>query len=200
MKVLTIILIVILCGMTIFSAFKYITIQKEKKILLGSLKQVEQQVVSLEKDKQILQNTIQKEKEVQRQLSEENNGLKENLKENEERLAKYSNDFSQAQKAIEDLNSQLFFLKDERDRLMIQFAEVTQEKDILKAKVSSVKELKKAIRELKIQMRSVTYEIIKKKPKSYHEITDGNRGFMFKNGMPTYTSKIRIKVEPALKE
>lgn len=199
MKVITIILIAILCGLSVFSAIKFIAAQKEKKILLANLRQIEQQVASLEKDKQSLQGTIVKERELQRQLNEENKGLKENLKENEDKLVKYTNDFAEAQKNIEGLNSQVSLLKDERDRMMIQLSEVTQERDTLKVKVSSVKELKKAIRELKIQMRSVTHEIIKK-AKSSFTVSDGNRGYMLKNGVPTYSPKINIKVEPALKE
>lgn len=198
MKNLKVVLVVLLCVITIFSVFRYIAAQKEKKILLSNLKQIEQQVASLEKDKQTLQRTIEKEKELQKQLNEENKGLKENLKESEEKLTKYSNDFSQAQKTIDELNSQTVLLKDERDRMMIQFSEVAQEKDKLKARVSSVTELKKAIRELKSQMRGVTFEM-KKKAKTY-TIIEGNRGFVVKNGIPTYAPKIKIKVEPTLKE
>lgn len=198
MKVPKIILIAALCVISIFSAFRYIAGQKEKRILLNSLREIEQQVTNLEKDKQVLQNTIEKEKELQKQLSEENKGLKEDLYATEDKLIKASDDFNQAQKSLEELNLELSLLKDERDRMMIQLSEVSQEKDVLKAKVSSVAELKKAIRELKIQMRSVPHEI-KKKARAY-TITEGNRGFMIKNGVPTYTPKIKIKVEPALKE
>lgn len=200
MKSLKIILTAVLCVITAFSVFKYIVTQNEKKILLASIKQIEQQVASLEKDKQGLQKTIEQGKEVQMQLTEQNKGLTEDLKAVEDKLAKSSSDLSQAQKTIDELNLQVGFLKDERDNMAIKLADMSQEKDALKTKVSSVKELKKAIRKIKLQLRAPSHEIPKKEKARIINVTDGNRGFVMKNGTPTYTPKIKIKVEPALKE
>lgn len=200
MKSLKIILAAVLCVITAFSVFKYIVTQNEKKILLASIKQIEQQVASLEKDKQGLQKTIEQGKEVQMQLTEQNKGLTEDLKAVEDKLAKSSSDLSQAQKTIDELNLQVGLLKDERDNMAIKLADISQEKDALKTKVSPVKELKKAIREIKLQLRAPSHETPKKEKARIINVTDGNRGFVMKNGTPTYTPKIKIKVEPALKE
>ena len=139
------------------------------------------------------------------QLNEENTGLKENLKADEEKLTKLDADFKDAQKTIEQLSSELTALKsetsalkEEKNKLNTQLAEVALEKDNLKARLSSIAELKKAIKELKIQMRKVKVEI-RKKTKTV-DSADGNRGYVIKDGKPTCSAKIKIDVQPALKE
>jgi hypothetical protein len=51
--------------------------------------------------------------------------------------------------------------------------------------------LKKAIRDLKKQMRKVTHKATKTKT-----IIEGNRGFLIKDGKPTSIAKIKIEVIP----
>lgn len=210
MKNLKVILFAVLCIVTLFSVFKYISAQREKNLLLYNLKQAEDKVTGLETEKQGLQRTIEKEKELQNQLNEENKGLKDNLKAYEEKLAKYEDEYNQAKKTIEELSSDISLYKDERDRLMIQFAEASQQRDSLEARLGSIEELKKAIKELKAKSRGrgvsrkareavyKKYEI--KESAKIYEVSDGNRGFVVRDGRPTYYPKIKIKVEPALEE
>ncbi len=192
------IFIVLLISITIFSVFKYGSSLKEKYALLNTLNQIKEQVTTLENDKQGLLEKLGEEKELNAQLNGEVSEIKDYLRASKERLAKLFADYGQAQKTIEDLNSKFSILKsentalrDEKEKLDTQLTQVSQEKNSLKAKLSSITELKKRIRELKRQMRRVTAH----KPKA-RKIIEGNRGFLIKNGKPTYPAKIKIEVIP----
>lgn len=192
------ILTALLCGITIFSVFKYVTTLKENYDLSNTLDQMKQQVVVLENEKQNLLQSLKKETELAQKFDQENTGLKANLKESEDKLSKLDTDFKAAQKIIEQLNSELAALKNEKTNLNTKLSEVSQEKENLNVRLSSVEELKKAIRELRIQVRKVKVEI-KKKTKVTDD-SEGNRGFVIKDGKPTSSAKVKIDVKPASKE
>ena len=62
--------------------------------------------------------------------------------------------------------------------------------------MSSLVELKKAIRELKKQARKVGIQMIQQ---SQSEKTfEGNQGYIVKDGKPTLPKKVKIEVTPAL--
>jgi len=191
-----IILTVFLVGITIFSFLKYFMTLKEKYALLNNLNQVKGQVASLEQ-------AIDKEKELQKALSQENLTLKDELKANTDKLTQLDLDLRNSQRTIERLTSQIALskaentaLRDEKDKLTFELAQISQERDTLKTKLSSVPELKKAIKEVKIQIRQAKLmmrEITKKR-----RIIEGNHGFLVKNGESTYPiTKIKIEVMPA---
>lgn len=193
------IFIVLLISITIFSVFKYGSSLKEKYALLNTLNQIKEQVTTLENDKQGLLEKLGEEKELNAQLNGEVSEIKDYLRASKERLAKLFADYGQAQKTIEDLNSKFSILKsentalrDEKEKLDTQLTQVSQEKNSLKAKLSSITELKKRIKELKRQGRE---GLTAHKPKA-RKIIEGNRGFLIKNGKPTYPAKIKIEVIP----
>jgi hypothetical protein len=81
-------------------------------------------------------------------------------------------------------------------------AELLSDKKGLEAKLHSLKELKKAIREVKIDMRSEKQEQLLAKKQMQKEIDNdellrGNRGILLKDGKSTYRPVIRIEVRPA---
>jgi len=202
------ILIVLLLTIAVFCVFKYIASLKEKYDLLNTLNQIKEQVATLEKKEQGLLETLEKEKELQRKLSQENSGLKDGLKISKIRLMKLFREAKETQKSIEQLNAQFSILKAENkaliekeDKLKAQFSQVSQENETLKARLGSVVELKKAIRELKRQMRKVSIEI--NQETQDEKIVEGNHGFLIKDGKLTYPTRVRIKViptPPALKK
>jgi len=70
------------------------------------------------------------------------------------------------------------------------------ENESMKAKLGSVSEMKKAIREFRKQMGKVGKEI--KHQVNVNQVAQGNRGFVIKDGQPTLTPKvIKIEVTPA---
>lgn len=206
------ILIAFLAGACIFSVFKYIVTLKEKYALTDALNQIKTQLSILETEKQGLLQDIGKEKENNQSLTQENAELKTGLETNKAELSQLKADLSQLNKNIEELNSQVSLLKTENsalseDKLKLQQerAQVVQENDELKARLGSVKELKKAIKEVKKAMRKLKLaprspeklEELKAVEKKIEKIIEGNRGFLLKNGQPTYNAKVKIEVKPA---
>lgn len=189
------ILIVLLLTIAIFCVFKYIWALKEKYDLLVTLNEVKTQLAALEKERQNLLQSLEKEKESQQKLSEENLGLKENLKASKRRLSSLFRDVTEAQKAIEELHSRFSLLQAENTALIETEKKLSQENENLKAKLSSVVEIKKAFRELKKQASKVAMAI-RQKARSTDRIITGNRGFLIKDGKYTYPAKVRIEVIP----
>jgi len=192
-----IILIFLLVGITIFSVFKYLAALKERYDLLENLNQVKGQVVTLEQ-------AIQKEKELEKALTQENLTLEDELKANTDKLVRLDADLQNSQKTIEQLTAQIALskaesaaLREEKDKLGLELIQVSQERDALRARLSSIPELKKAIQEVKLQIRKakvMVREITKKR-----RVIEGNYGFLIKNGKPTFPiTKIKIEVTPVL--
>ncbi len=187
--------------MTCFSLFKYFYTLKEKYELYNTLNQIKGQVADLEAQKQEILQGIEKEKQLNLQITQENTGLKENIGAAEEKIAQLSTDIAYAKKIFEDFKSEVSVLKaenmavrEENVNLTSKLSQVSQEKDTLTMRLSSIAELKKAIRELKKQMRRVSSEISYKETVR-EKILEGNRGFLLKNGKPTYPTKVKIEVK-----
>jgi len=187
---------VLLITITIFSAYKYVSALKEKYELLNALNEIKLQVQILENDKQNLLRDLDKEKQLADKLSQQNTGLKENLKASITRLTKLFMGVEQTQKSLDDLHAQFSLVKAENAALKDQVSQVTTENENLKTRLSSVAELKKALREFRRQMGKVGKEIQKKTKAD--QVTVGNRGFLLKDGQPTLSPKvIKIEVIPA---
>jgi chromosome segregation ATPase len=204
MKNYKFIFVAFLIGVTIISVFKYISFLKEKTILLNELEQIKSQVTALETEKQNIAQALDKTEQGLKQkehlvlkLKEENAGIKGKFIETRHKIARVEAEFKQAQKNIAELNSAMTALREQKDNLSAQIAEISQERDNLALRLSSLVEPKKAIRELKKQARKVNTEI--KHKARLKEITDGNRGFLIKDGKSTYAAKIKIEVMPAAK-
>jgi len=187
---------VALIAITIFSAYKYVSALKEKYELLNTLNEIKQQVQVLENDKQNLSRELDKERQLADKLTDQNSGLKENLRASIARLTKLFVDTEKAQKSLDDLQAQFSLLRAENSALKDQYTQVSSENETLKAKLGSAAELKKALREFRKQIGKVGKEI---KQKTQGKPVDGNRGFIIKDGQPTISPNkvIKIEVTPA---
>lgn len=193
------IIIALALGIALFSVFKYTAALREKYALLNSLNQVKEQAVALETEKQNLLQQLEKEKQIEEALAQQKAALKDNLKASRERLTKL---FGQTQRSIAQLNAQISILKaesqalaEEKDKLTAELAQAAQENDNLKARLGSLTELKRAMQELRRQVRRVG-SVIKEKAEA-EKILEGNRGFLIKDGKVTYPLKVKIEVVPA---
>lgn len=179
------IFVVLLICLTAFSAFKYITTLKDKYDLMKSLNQAKRQVAALE--------------ELQKALTQENVTLKEEA----QRLAELEADLQYAQKTITRLTEQMALssaentaIREEKDILALELSQVSQERDMLKMRLKSLPELKKAIKEVKLQIRNA--RLMMKEIARKRRFVEGNRGYLIKDGKSTYPSaKIKIEVMPA---
>ncbi len=190
-------LIILLMGITVFTSFKYISYQKERYALLDILSEIKRGTATLENEKQNLLQALQKENALLQKITQENTGLKDSLKARQEQLVKLEASSAEARKTIEGLTSQASALKAENAALGTDKTRLSKENESLKAKLSSIPELKKTIKELKRQMRQVSQITLGIKREAKNEkLPEGNRGFLMKDGRSTYRAKVRIEVTP----
>lgn len=197
-----VLIVLLLLGITIFSVFKYILTVREKNDLASAIEKIKAGAVALENEKQHLLQSLEQEKTLQQDLTRQNVSLQENLKIAEGKFASLEEEFVQAGEALVELNSQFSLLKEENtalqkagESLKAQISKLARENKDFTARFHSVAELKKAIRELKLKMRRVKSEI--KKKTFLISGSEGNRGFVVRDGKSTQPAQIKIEVKPA---
>ncbi len=89
-----------------------------------------------------------------------------------------------------------------RQGLEHKIATLQEEKRIVEAKIHSLGELKKAIRQVKIEMRGDRIKQHKERIRQQEEMDKwetarGNQGFLTKNGEQFYKPKVNVDVRPA---
>lgn len=159
------ILIILLLSIAIFSVVMYSRAQ-------NSLAKAQDEIAVLTQEKQNLLQEMGKEKELNGQLASKNAGLKNYLKACKNKIALLFKDKSKLQGNLGDAGARFSILKAENDQL--------------KVKLSSIVELRKAIRELKAGKR-----------RSRALASEGNLGFVIRNGRSTISDKVKIEVVPA---
>ena len=153
--------------------------------LQDSLTQAQGEVAALTQEKQNLLQELEKEKKFNEQLAAKNANLKAYLKASKGRMKRLFRDNSKTQNELEEINAKFAVLKAENRALIVSHKRNYIENEQFKLKLSSVVELKKAIRELRM-----------KRPKDLGLETEGNRGFLIREGRST-SEKIKIEVVPA---
>ncbi len=190
--------------------------------LKAKINKLKNNISVLNNEKQAVVNDLGRENKLYDTLNDEYQKVQNKLKIAEDKLVKIDTDFQNTQKTIEELNSRISILKvegetlrKENENVKFDLNEVTQEKNTLQDKMSSVTELKKAIKELKKQRRQEMHEVVRwisprsspSKPMAKEikdhaeepkvkEVFEGNRGFMIKDKKLTYKAKVKIEVEP----
>ncbi|MCX5708636.1 MAG: hypothetical protein NTY14_06680 [Candidatus Omnitrophica bacterium] len=202
MKNIKVIIIAVLAGITFFCVYKYIASVHENNSLSANIRQLNIDVQALEGEKNGLVQDFGREKEINSALNQDITGLKDSLDQSKERMAKLETDFQASRKTIEDLNSEFSLVKAEntalRDQvqgLQLDISQAKAEKEQMQVRLSSVAELKKAIRELRQKARLAKKQV-QNRIKAIEKIILGNSGFLVKNGKSTLSGTIKIKVEP----
>ena len=201
MKNIKAIIIAVLLGITVFSVYKYIASVKENNDLSANIRQLNTDVKALENEKSGLVKDLNQEKELNSALSQENTGLKDNLNQTQAKLAQMETDFRASQKTNEDLDSQISLVKVEntvlRDQIQgleLGINQAKADKEQLQARLSSIAELKKAIKELRQKARLAKKQV-QERIETKERIILGNNGYLIKDGKPT-NNTVRIEVEP----
>jgi len=183
-------LLVIIAGL---SYYKYIMALRERDVLSRNLEQVKADMARVEVERQVVAGELQRQKTHREQLLQEKEVLEEELQTARDKLARLSKleeQIQPLQETIEDLEEGNLALLQEKETLTRRLDEIAQEKAALEARLRSINELKKAIKEAKIKRRQ---ERIASRQRTDTEIT-GNRGYILKNGKSTYRPKITIEV------
>ena len=188
-----------------FFALRYINLIQEKKKVEFQLKEVKVQVAFLE-------GNFKQETELRQKLDEEKTTLTASLKGAEETIADLNAKNAQSQEHLFSLIKEIEAMESSNSRVKEEMTQTQEKLDALlgrnielEARLSSVPELKKAMRELKLKMKKTSYNY-KLKPMQFkekrlpwdEENMDGNSGFIIKNGVPTYKGRVKIEVKPLL--
>lgn len=180
------IFIILLLSITVFSMIKYLSELKARYRLQDSLTKAQGEIIVLAQEKQGLSQELGEEKELKNKLLLRNAGLKDYLRAGRNKVAHLLQDKARIQVSLEDTSAKFSILKAENRALIDQRKRIYMENEQFKVKLSSVVELKKAIREL----RTKKHEVLTSE-------AEGNRGFLIKDGQLTNPEKIRIEVVPA---
>jgi len=180
------IVLILLLGITVFSAVKYVSELQARYRLQESLAQAQGQITVLSEEKQNLLQDLKKEKELKAQLELKNAKFKDYLRASGNRIRRLFQGNAKIQNNLEDASASLSILKAENRALIDSRKRIYLENEGFKLKLSSVAELKKAIKELRA-----------KKRRSSDLETEGNQGFLTKDGQLTTLDKVKIEVIPA---
>jgi hypothetical protein len=126
-----------------------------------------------------------KEKELNEQLAAKNVMHRAYSRASKVRMTRFFRDNYKTRNEFSEINAKFAILKAENRALIDNHKRNFIENEQFKLKLSSVVELKKAIRELR-----------QRRPQSSNLETEGNQGFLFKNGRSTL-ERIKIEVVPA---
>jgi chromosome segregation ATPase len=128
------------------------------------------------------------------QEQKEKQQIQEELEATRGQLKKVKAELKGTQRELKIVNNKLSGA--EKNNLLL-----VEEKERLEAKLGSLKELKKAIKEVKVEYRKQAFQqhIAKKehqKEADAQKLTQGNHGFLIKNGQLLYPPKVKIEVSP----
>ncbi|MBI4706933.1 MAG: hypothetical protein HY761_03285 [Candidatus Omnitrophica bacterium] len=184
---------------TLFSLLSLAFSLKQKYDLMVNLNQAKVQITGLVEEKQNLLTSLEKEKESNSKLSQEKAELKGYLKAGKSRLSKLFGSYSVSKTELEQLNSKFGLLKAENIALREDRQDLSRENEILQTRLSSIVELRRAIKELKIQAHRVVRKV--QAASRANTTADGNRGYIMKEEKKTSVPvKVKIEVVPAQKK
>jgi chromosome segregation ATPase len=198
--------LLIAVGIAAYCVYQYIIAIQANTSLQSELDQVQQDISQLELVRDNLSSDLEKSRETEKTLIFENTGLKDKIKADQAAFTALESSIQQAQENIDTLNGQISVARQENaalitqiDGLKAQVTSVSQEKDQMTVTLSSVDELKKAIKALKrktrLARRSAAVTVVADEKKQVKEILFGNRGFLVKDGKVFTPSRVKIEVQ-----
>jgi uncharacterized protein (DUF3084 family) len=175
---------ILLLGVAIFSMVRYVSELRSRLILQEDLTKVQGELLVLKQEEQNLLQELGKEKELNQRLEAKNAKLKAYLEASQNRISRLFKDNQNTQSALDDVSAKFAVLKAENTVLIQSRKRVYLENEQLKSKFNSVAELRKAIRALRFS-----------KPDAPAPLTNGNRGYLIRDGRST-SEKVKIEVVP----
>lgn len=191
-------LLVILFVALVVSWMFTLGIERDRKRLAAANREAEAAVSALEEERvglaleldQVRQNLEGKDSELQALRTE---------------LAGLQSQLADAQHEITRLHEENTLALDSHARMHEQFAAIFIEKQQLEARLSSIKELKLAIRSVKRRLheerwQSYLAKIEARRAEDQRQLAQGNRGYVVRNGLstlvaaPTLGNKLQVRV------
>ena len=186
------ILLLVLTIALVISTIVTIKTEREKRQLGSAYANAQALLADVRHERDSLNDELTKAREIVetqaadlRQLQEELNGLQAHLKDSEDEITKLQADHLQLETTNTQLNQEL--------------ALTVEEKRALEAKLSSITELKLAIRSVKQRLRQERWEswlahVQAEREQDQRDSAYGNRGFLVHEGISTLGSSNKLQV------
>lgn len=197
-KNMLILIFSLMAGAVIFTSLRYIGLLQDKARLEHELRETKKQAG-------LLEGQLRQEQELINRLNKEKRLLVNTLKEAEGKISQLGLKNAQSQEQIFSLVRELEDVHKETEQTAQAMAASQEKLKLLEVqnveldtKLHSIPELKKAIRELKIQMRKHRPGIKPHlKPRTQISEAESNFGYLIRDGISTYRPRIKIEVKPA---
>lgn len=213
-KGLSAFLVCILIGVTAFSVYRFVSASRENFDLSVQLEGMRGDISSLQDEKDRLLLDLDKERLLQKALSDENLLLKDEVAQAIQAREDLQQQLADSESELEELSSQISVVKAENAALLEQtqalkadLSRSAEEKRLMAEKLGSIAALKQAIRDLRRQARLAAsrqavppVRRVRDAATGQTQIIVGNRGFLVRDGKPTYEGRVRIDVQPQPQE
>lgn len=181
----------LMIGAVIFSAVRYIAVSQAKARLEYELSQVKEHAWFLE-------GQLKQDEELISGLNEEKRLLTDSLKEKESRVSQLEQKNTLNQEHIFSLVNEIEGARKQRDKTMKDLSAASEKLREVQIRLQSIPELKKAIKEIKMQMRNRRLKTNHRSaPPGQISEAESNFGYLLKDGVSTYKPRIKIEVIPA---
>jgi septal ring factor EnvC (AmiA/AmiB activator) len=197
-----------LAGMATFGIVKSLDLLVKNADLGHSLASLNTRIEEMRQAIQETQLQLEESGVINEQLAGEITHLKGSLAQKEEKMAAYRRYAVLLKKRMRDTEEMNTALSEDSRQYRELLTRVRLENQELRRKMSSVKELKAAIRELKHPSLRKPKPERRRTPARRRERTQpplpdpetvmGNEGFLVRDGMSTFYDKVDIRVRPAL--
>ena len=199
--------VALLFGFALFGFFKSLELATRNAILNNSIAMVKDRLdttdVALKASRQALSDSYLKNAELEGTLA----GVELKLTRQSKEIESYVGKISLLSEKLQDTARDNAYLSRRNEEMTNQLMREKLEADEMRSKLSSVVELKKAIRELKIKMRQSKKSAPRVSPASASELPErkeitkelieGNRGYFIKDGQSVFEEIVDIRVVPA---
>lgn len=189
-----ILIIIFLCGLAGFSVYRYLGINKD-------LFHNRRQIIELQDRNRVVSDRLERQIVQGAQLVREKKVLKQEININRQKLSQLKLELAESRQDLADLTrvSEEFkranqALRQEQEDLRVKIEGLSRQKDALLAKLSSVEELRRIIKDLKRTKTPNRQSLGQGKIK---DIKQGNRGYVIYRGRSTYRPQLSIQVKPA---
>ena len=186
------IILAVLTVVSVGSLGRMLYVEREKQQLSSAYKEAQQMVQQLTQDRQQLTTDLASAKDTIQQQAGENASLQQQLQTVQGDLAKKTQQVATLQREQQQM-------KQQNAKLAADLNTATTEKQQLEARLSSLKELRLAIRDVKRQMWQQRLASWRARGDRFREadrerLAKGNRGFIVRDGQTTLGSTPRLHV------
>ena len=185
-------IILLFAALTFASLWRTVYIEREKQRVKHAYDEAQQMVAELERQRSQLSGEVDTARKTITGQADELNGLQSQLKSVQDRLDKTVADLASLQREHEQLQQH-------DESLTSQVGALQAQKQQLEVKLSSLKELRLAIRDVKRKMRDERWaawraHIEGLKKADQERLASGNRGYVIREGTPTLGSETTLRV------